>query len=69
MSEKVSRTEVDGSCSVERDTAGTISMRVVSHGQEMLIRCSEFNARRLLASLSLILHLPLSAKASKEITL
>lgn len=67
MGEKVKRTDVDGAIRVQRDPAGTISIYVVSHGEEMLIRCTEWNARRVLGSLSLVLELPLSAKAGKAI--
>jgi len=65
----IERTAVDGAVSVERDPVGTLSIRVVSHGQEMLIRCTEYNARRILGALSVVLHLPLSAKSSKAIVM
>jgi hypothetical protein len=64
---KLARTDVDGAIGVTRDPAGSISIRVVSDGQEMLIRCTEWNARRVLGSLSLILGLPLATRAAKSI--
>lgn len=68
MDEAIKRTEADGEVRVERDRSNeTISVYVVSHGQEMLIRCTEWNARRVLGALSVILDLPLSAKANKQI--
>jgi len=60
------RSKVDGPVGVQR-IGGDIIIDVVHDGEEERIVCSEFNARRILGALSVLLQVPLSASAAKSI--
>jgi hypothetical protein len=57
----------DGQMEVLRDDPDHLIVRVETGGVMQHIRMSNFNAARVLASLSIFLELPLSVKAQKEI--
>lgn len=63
----VERGAEDGPISVERIDDTYIHIRVEHGGMPYSIRCTEWNARRILAGLSLLLDLPLQPKAAKQI--
>lgn len=80
MSDEIKKSIRDGEVWVRRMpilTQGnvTVEAAIVLHADDtgvnggQTIICSEFNARRLLAALSMVLKLPLSPKAKSQIKL
>lgn len=65
MIEKLTRGSEDGPMSVRRDADDTIVVEVEHNGVNRHLQMSEWNARRVFASLSLILQIPLSKAAGK----
>lgn len=63
----VVRTDRDGAVNVVHIEGDLFGLGVFHDGEEGSIVCTEYNARRLLGALSVMLGLPLSREASKKV--
>ena len=69
MTKRLKRTGRDGPVNVSRCDRETIAVYVEHEGEIRTLRMTEWNARRVLALLSVVLEMPLSKSAAKEIEL
>lgn len=67
MDNPVVRQPCDGQISVQRPGTGDIYISVTHNGIEQGLTMSDWNARRIFGSLSVILELPLAKSAAKKI--
>ena len=67
--EPVERQPCDGPMGAHRNDDGSITIEVTHNGRSQSITMGEFNARRVLATLSLLTELRLSKAAEKAIRL
>ena len=66
LTSTIDRRPIDGAIQVHVE-GDSIVIRATTQGVTHCIQCTEFNARRLLAALSITLGLPLKADAAKAI--
>lgn len=69
MADEIERNHLDGPVTVNRVNNKLIGIQVKHDGVTQDMVMSEWNARRVLGMLSVILELPLSPKAQKSIKL
>lgn len=71
MTDEIKRTDRDGEVAVQRigDARDTIHIRVVDNGESRWLEMSEWNARRVLVTLAMMLDLPLTKTALKQVKL
>lgn len=71
MTGDIKRTDRDGEVAVQRsgDLRDTIHVRVVDNGESRWLEMSEWNARRVLVTLAMMLDLPLTKTALKQVKL
>ncbi len=61
------RAECDGQVNIWRNESGNLVISATHNREETWVLASEFNARRILGMLSMMLGLPLTKAAAKQI--
>ncbi len=69
MSEKIMRAECDGPVNIWRNESGNLVISAIHNREETWVLVSEFNACRILGMLSVMLGLPLTKTAAKQIAM